>query len=75
MGSHGYMSSPNEAKGNENREPAGPAMIHHAPFTTLDRVLIDAVVGARQEIGGRMRRGTPVAPSPDHRPQKRGSTG
>ena len=52
MGSHGYMSPPNEAGGEGNREPSGHEMTRHAPFTTLDRVLIDAVVDARQGIVG-----------------------
>ena len=41
-----------EASGEGNREPSGHEMTRHAPFTTLDRVLIDAVVDARQGIVG-----------------------
>ena len=41
-----------EASGEGNREPSGHEMTRHAPFTTLDRVLIDAVVDAQQGIVG-----------------------
>ena len=41
-----------ETGGDGNREPSGHEMTRHAPFTTLDRVLIDAVVDARQGIVG-----------------------
>ena len=55
MGSHGYMSRPNEAGGGKSREPAGHEMTRHAPFTTLDQILIDAVVDARQGIVGALK--------------------
>ena len=46
--SHGYMSPPSEAEIGESHEPPGHEMTRHAPFTTLDHVLIDALVDARQ---------------------------
>ena len=55
MGSHGYMSPPNETGGGESREPAGHEMTRHALSTTLDRILIDAVVDARQGIVGALK--------------------